>query len=328
MPLGKNAEKFKKSLSTSQPTESKEASNDFDIAKLRNVVERTFADWLKPYATTQAVQVDSTVVNTANNRKVKADIYRPTAMIDQPLPAIIFHPGGGLCLDMQTHHRLICAEMAKNANAVVICLQPQLSPELKFPEIYADAYDATKYFYQNADRYSIDATHFFISGYSMGGTLAALITLNSTDDKAELNVTGQIIISGVFRLGQPPLEAKEDFMFDPATHIQFVQLCLPESETVDSIKRNPSYNPLIHPALPHLPPTHLITGSGDAFKADSEAFATAIQIKGGEASVDVLDGQIHNSSLLFPLMGDGESPAKKVGEYVTKCLTPSPQCKA
>jgi acetyl esterase len=312
MPLGEKAKKFYND-NFANKTESKE-EKAFDIKNTRKAVEESFSKWLANVSIPKTINVSNERLEFKNqNHIVKATIYTP-AEAKGPLPVVIFNPGGGLALDMAHHHAHICAMLAQSAAAAVVCIQPELSPEKRLPEIVEACYAGTKHFYSQAKKYNFDPAQMSLSGYSMGGTVAALIALRARTE-ANLKFQSLLFISGVFDLGNPPVKQGEDFMFDPATHKKFVELCLPDGKTISAIKDDPLCSPLAA-NLHGLPKTFLVAGECDVFKADTEKMAKKLKESGVAVTTTIIPGQIHNTLLLYPVMGDNQNPAEVAGAYV------------
>lgn len=326
MPLGPNAEKFRQALVAKTAAVSSAEVTDFNIAQLRKDVNDYFSKLLSGIPKkNDGVTIEKMALNI-DDHHINIIIYRPANLSNRTLPVVIFHPGGGLALDMAELHGHACATMCLEAEAAVVCVQPALAPEKKLPEILDAAYKATKYFYVNAEQYHFDKEKFIISGYSMGGTLAVLIAIRSCKDN-ELKIKYQVIISGVFNLAQPPLTAGEDFMFSPSTHLKFVEMCLPEGGKIHDLDRL-QFSPLtINKDISQLPSVYLITSDCDVFQADSEAIYHMLKRKGVDVEISIIPGQIHNTLLLFPIMGDGKNPAVLAGEQIKKICARRPQAK-
>jgi len=308
MPLGPKTQAYYENYISKNLGQS-ESDTEFDIHKLRQSTDDFFKSQLSTVSPLDSVTVTKEKLSlksgTMNNT-----IYKPDSTI-APLPVIVFHPGGGLALDMSDVHAHICMQICQTASAAVVCIQPPLSPEHKLPAILDAAYEATKHYYQHTHRYGFLPTSLTIAGYSMGGTLAALITAKSLQDST-FNINKQIIVSGVFDLAHPPQTPNDDFMFNPHIHKQFVTMCLPQHMTLASLEHSQELSPL-NADFRHAPPTYLITGECDAFKEDSEKMYTKLLHEGVKAELIIHPGQIHNTMLLYPLMNDGENPAVTVG---------------
>jgi acetyl esterase len=286
-----------------------ENNAEFDIRKLRQSIDDFFKSQLSAVSPLDGITAKKEKL-ILKSGTVNSTIYKPDSAV-APLPVIVFHPGGGFALDMADLHAHICMQICQTANAAVVCIQPPLSPEHKLPAILDAAYEATKHYYQQASHYGFLSTSLTIAGYSLGGTLATLITAKSLQDK-ELNISKQIIVSGVFDLAHSPQTPNDDFMFNLHIHRQFVTMCLPEGMALVSLKKNHDLSPL-NADFHQAPPTYLITGEHDAFKQDSEKLYAKLLNDDVKVKLITQPGQIHNTLLLYPLMSDGENPAITVG---------------
>jgi len=320
MTLGPKARAYIEERSTQESGGQPDYSID-GIGQLRESVKELYKGLLADVTLPAGIESKKVAIDTLN---VETTIYQPSDA-DKPMPVIIFHPGGGLALDMAAEHAHICAEMSIAAGAAVVCIQPPLSPETKFPEILDASYNATKYFYENADKFQFDSQLFFLSGYSMGGTLAALITNRSRVDN-DLNISGQVIISGVLDIANPPKTAGEDFMFNLDRHTQFIDMCLPKDTTVESIKGDENYSPLAA-NLAGLPPTILITGGNDALREDTRKFYKALKQAGVDTSMVENPFDIHTTLLMHNKIGDGRHAAILAGEEIADVISqPTSSC--
>lgn len=315
MPLGKNALEFKRKYFSGK---SNEINSNFDIHALRISVKTFFAKALSEVILPDDVSIEKQNIYV-DSYKVCFTIYRPLAL-NKAMPVIIFHPGGGLAIDMSQEHQHVCVKLAKSSGAAVVCIQPGLAPEIKFPEIFNRCYQASKYVYLNANKLGIDNNYFYLSGYSLGGTVAALITNKSLSDP-DLYISGQVIISGVLNIAQLPEDRDEDFMFDPLVHLQFIKMLLPEGQGVEILTSNPLYCPIPNGSvLQNLPVTRLIAGECDVFRRDSELACQRYSKAGVDVGLIILPGQIHNSLLLYPVMADGKDPAVVAGESFAELI--------
>ena len=79
---------------------------------------------------------------------------------------------------------------------------PKLNTGVQHPKHIEDVAKATKWLFDNADKYGFDRSNIFIGGYSSGGHIASLITLDSTYlDKLGFStkkLKGVIPISGTY----------------------------------------------------------------------------------------------------------------------------------
>jgi acetyl esterase len=75
-----------------------------------------------------------------------------------------------------THERLV-RELANKANVVIVFVNYTRSPEAKYPIPIEEAYAATKWVAENGKSINVDASRLAIAGDSVGGNMAAAVTL-------------------------------------------------------------------------------------------------------------------------------------------------------
>ncbi len=108
-------------------------------------------------------------------RPIFASYARPAAR--EVLPAIIYIHGGGWVLgDKQTHDRLV-RELAVGAGAALIFVDYDRSPESRYPHAIEQAHAVARHVADHAAEYRIDPARIAIAGDSVGGNMAAAVTL-------------------------------------------------------------------------------------------------------------------------------------------------------
>jgi acetyl esterase len=75
-----------------------------------------------------------------------------------------------------THERLV-RELANKAKVVIVFVNYTRSPEAKYPVAIEEAYAATKWVAENGKSINVDASRLAIAGDSVGGNMAAAVTL-------------------------------------------------------------------------------------------------------------------------------------------------------
>jgi acetyl esterase len=107
---------------------------------------------------------------------VSVRIVRP-AGVKGPLPAIIYTHGGGWVLgNARTHDRLV-RQIANGARATVVFVNYTPSPEAHFPVPVEQAYTVARWVARNGRTINIDPSRLAIAGDSVGGNMAAAVTL-------------------------------------------------------------------------------------------------------------------------------------------------------
>ena len=103
-------------------------------------------------------------------------IVRPRGA-KETLPLLMYFHGGGWVLgDKVTHDRLV-RELAEGAHAAVVFVDYINSPEARYPTQNEQAYAAMLYAVEHAKALNVDASRLAVMGDSVGGNMAAVVTL-------------------------------------------------------------------------------------------------------------------------------------------------------
>ena len=131
----------------------------------------------QPIALQDAV-IEDTVWPVGPTGQTRIRITRPSgAKTTDILPVILYAHGGGWVLgDKITHDRLV-REIANGVGAAVVFVDYINAPEAKYPTQQEQAYASLVHLAQNADALHVDASRLAIVGDSVGGHMAAAITL-------------------------------------------------------------------------------------------------------------------------------------------------------
>jgi len=107
--------------------------------------------------------------------------YRPAALKDEVVPALVYFHGGGWTIgDLDTHDAL-CRELAAGARCAVFSVEYRVAPEAPFPAAVEDCIAATQYVAANAAALKVDPQRIAVGGDSAGGNLAAVVALHARD---------------------------------------------------------------------------------------------------------------------------------------------------
>jgi acetyl esterase len=126
----------------------------------------------------QDAQIEDAVWPVGPTGETRIRIVRPAAAkATDVLPVILYTHGGGWVLgDKITHDRLV-REIANGVRATVIFVDYVNAPTAKYPTQQEQAYASLLYAVEHADELRIDASRLAIVGDSVGGHMAALVTL-------------------------------------------------------------------------------------------------------------------------------------------------------
>jgi acetyl esterase len=132
----------------------------------------------------QDAQIEDTVWPVGPTGETRIRIVRPAdARADEVLPVILYTHGGGWVLgDKITHDRLV-REIANGVRATVIFVDYINAPEAQYPTQQEQAYASLVYTVDHASELRVDPSRLAIVGDSVGGHMAALVTLMAKQRK-------------------------------------------------------------------------------------------------------------------------------------------------
>ena len=127
-------------------------------------------------------RVEDLRIPTRDGQTLPARLYAPHA--HQPgaeLPLLMYLHGGGFTIGSIDTHDVLCRELARLADCMVVSLGYRLAPEHPFPTASDDAWDALQWLAAHAPTLGADATRLAVGGDSAGGTLAAVCAIFARD---------------------------------------------------------------------------------------------------------------------------------------------------
>lgn len=102
-------------------------------------------------------------------------VYRPPG--EDPKPGVLFSHGGGWTMGSCDTHDDICAEIADEADVVVVMFDYRLAPEHPHPAQVEDAFAVLDWMRSSGRAIGIDPTHIIGAGDSAGGQVTAGLAL-------------------------------------------------------------------------------------------------------------------------------------------------------
>lgn len=255
----------------------------------------------------RAADVTDTVFPVGPTGATRVRIVRPEGNTDR-LPVVVYFHGGGWVLgDKETHDRLI-REIAVQANAAVVFVDYERSPEAKYPIAIEQDYAVTKYVAEHSEQLNVDPTRLAIAGDSVGGNMTAVVSLLAEQRK------GPEIIAQV--LFYPVTDAN----FDNGSYTEFANgpwltraamewfwnQYLPEGTDRTDPKVTPIHAP--QELLAGQAPALIITDENDVLRDEGEAYARKLSQAGVDVTTVRYNGTIHDFVMLNAI---ADTPAAK-----------------
>jgi acetyl esterase len=214
------------------------------------------------------------------------------------LPVIVYMHGGGWILgNAATHDRLV-RELAVGARAALLFVEYPNSPEARYPVAIEQGYAAAQWVVNEGAGNGLDARRMAVAGESVGGNMAAALTLMA---KQRGDVT--FVQTSMY---YPVTDAA----MDTASYDEFAEgyyLTRKAMEwfwdayTTDPDERakiTASPNRATTEQLAGLPPTLLLVDEADVLRDEGEAYAAKLREAGVPITTVRYDGVIHDFMLL------------------------------
>ncbi|WP_010250322.1 alpha/beta hydrolase [Myroides injenensis] len=109
-----------------------------------------------------------------SDRKIRLRSYRPNNQED--LPIFLYFHGGAFIFGTPEQYDTILANLALDANILIVSVDYRLAPEHPFPAAVYDGYDSLEWLSLYANKIGGQNNKIIIGGSSAGGTIAASIT--------------------------------------------------------------------------------------------------------------------------------------------------------
>lgn len=251
----------------------------------------------------------------AGDHRVTARVYTPVDGTP-PLPVVLyFHGGGWVFGDLETADS-VCREIADRSSCAVVSVAYRRSPEAKYPAAVEDAYAAVHWLTDPAtvQRLEIDPARIVVAGDSVGGNLAAVVTL-VTRERAGPVLAGQVLVCPVLDHAPDTPSMKEyatgfglDATFLPWMWQQY--LARPEDAT------HPWVAPLRAPDLSGLPPALILTAECDVLRDEAERYADRLAEAGVRVQSTRYAGMIHGFLDYRGIVEDGWEGLDEVATWL------------
>lgn len=221
---------------------------------------------------------------------IPARIYTPQGA--GPFPILVyFHGGGWVICDLDTHDNL-CRSLVNGASCVVVSVDYRLAPEHKFPAAVDDAYAATQWVADSANRINGDSARIAVGVDSAGGNLAAVVSLMARDRNGP-RLVYQLLIYPATNLSSLDTDSHRDFGDGYLLTKVDVEYFRDHYLGCEEDRWNWTASPLLAPDLSGLPPALVITGEFDVLRDEGEAYANRLKEAGVPTKCTRYAGMVH-----------------------------------
>ena len=225
-------------------------------------------------------------------------IVKPVGSSGKTLPVIVYMHGGGWILgNAATHDRLV-RELAVGARAALLFVEYPNSPEAHYPVAIEQGYATAQWVVREGAGKGLDASRMAVAGESVGGDMAAALTLMAKE-RGDVTFVQTSMYYPV-----------TDAAMDTASYDEFAEgyyLTRKAMEwfwdayTTDPAERaeiTASPNQASMEQLEGLPPTLLLVDEVDPLRDEGEAYAAKLRAAGVLVTTVRYDGVVHDFMLL------------------------------
>jgi acetyl esterase/lipase len=234
------------------------------------------------------------------DRTITLYVVRP-AGVAGTLPAFMFFHGAVWIAGNFANHKRLVRDLVVGAGAVAVFPEYTPVPEARFPVQIEQAHAAAVWVAGHGDEIAVDGSRLAVVGNSVGGNMAAAVTLMARDRGAPNIVHQQLLWPALSaELDTESYRAYGEGRFLPKAFMQYGwDHYAPDADTREDRYAAPLKATLEQ--LRGLPPTLIQTAENDVLRDEGEAYARRLD----EAGVDVAsvryNGAIHDFALLNAL---------------------------
>jgi len=254
---------------------------------------------------------------TQNGVSVKLFIMKPEHVAGTPGVVFFIHGGVWIVGNFANHQRLL-RDMVVDSGQIGVFVEYTPLPKAKFPTQLDESYAALEWVAAHAGELGADGSRIAVAGNSVGGNMAAALTLMAKDRKGP-KIAYQVLLI-------PATDASVDtdsykqFANDRFLARAFMKygwdLYAPDAKTRD----NPYVSPLRASldAMKGLPPALVITAENDPLRDEGEAYARKLKEAGVVVTAVRYNGTIHDFVLLNGLrqVPSTEAALQQIGEGI------------
>ncbi len=200
-------------------------------------------------------------------------IYRPHLQIGQPV--LVYFHGGGMVMGSNRSFEALARALAAGADATVVAVDYRLAPENPPPAQFDDAYDATTWVADYADRLGVDPARLAVVGDSAGGSLAAAVALACRDHAGPPIYAQVLLYPGVDR--DMAAESITEMPDAPMLTLDDIRYMHDLADTGAGTEPGPYRIPAHAPDLSGLPQAIVVTAECDPIRDWGERYATRLR---------------------------------------------------
>jgi len=260
---------------------------------------------------------------TQNGHTVKLYIMTPQNITGKPGVLLFIHGGVWIVGNFQNHQRLL-RDLVVGSGQVGVFVEYTPLPGAKYPTQMEESYAALEWIAAHAGEFGADGSRIAVAGNSVGGNMAAALTLLAKDRKGP-KISYQVLLIPATDASVDTVSYREygvgrflarDFMkygwdlYAPDDKTRYLPYVSPLRAGNDELKG--------------LPPALVITAENDPLRDEGEAYARKLKEAGVSVTATRYNGMIHDFVLLNAIhnVAGVQSALKQAAEGIRQALQP------
>lgn len=245
--------------------------------------------------------VDEITVSLENGREMRVLIVRPLG-VEDTLPIIFYIHGGGWVMGNEVTHARLIRQLADEVQAAVVFPVYTPSPEAQYPQTTNDLFGVLQYVSEYGAKYNMDTERLAVAGDSVGGNMAAVMTLMAKKNENTPKIAFQLLFYPVTDASfeNESYEAYSEGPWLTRKAMEwFWQQYAPNKKSRKEIYASPLR--ASKEDLEGLPPALIITDENDVLRDEGEAYARKLDEAGVTVGIVRVNGTIHDFLMLNAL---------------------------
>jgi acetyl esterase/lipase len=243
---------------------------------------------------------ESWIIVPAEVGDVRVRIVRPAGATDPAPPVLYIHGGGWVFGNAMTHDRLV-RELAVGADAAIVFVEYDRSPEARYPVAIEQAYATARWITEHGAQNGLDADRLAVAGDSVGGNMAAVMTILAKQ-RGDVAFIHQSLYYPVTDAGQDT-DSYHEFADGPFLTAKgmawFWDAYLPDVAKRSEITVSPLRATIED--LRGLPEAFIIVDENDVLRDEGEAYGRKLTAAGVRTTSVRYNGIIHDFMMLNPV---------------------------
>jgi acetyl esterase/lipase len=201
--------------------------------------------------------------------------------------------------------------LAAASKSTVVAVEYRLAPENPPPAQFDDAYSATAWVADNADRLGVDPSRLAVVGDSAGGSLAAAVALASRDRSGPHICCQVLLYPGLDRdMAAPSITELADA---PMLSVEDINYMHDLADSGAGTPHDPYRVPAYATDLSGLPPAIVVTGEYDPIRDWGERYAVRLRDARVQTTVTRYPGMYHGFLMRSDATARGRLAIAEIG---------------